>query len=52
MMIDGTATATRVRAYHVTDGDITQLARTFTAPRPRRRTDTDATGQNNTGDQR
>lgn len=52
MMIDGTATATRVRAYHVTDADITQLARTFTAPRPRRRTDTDATGQNNTGDQR
>jgi DNA segregation ATPase FtsK/SpoIIIE, S-DNA-T family len=52
MMIDGTATPTRVRAYHVTDADITRLARTFKAPRPRRRTDMDATGQNNTGDQR
>jgi S-DNA-T family DNA segregation ATPase FtsK/SpoIIIE len=40
VMIDGTATPMRVRAFHVTDADITQLARTFRAPRPRRRTNT------------
>lgn len=51
VMIDGTAAPTRVRAYHVTDADITFLASTFTAPRSRRRTDTDATVRNGAGDQ-
>jgi DNA segregation ATPase FtsK/SpoIIIE, S-DNA-T family len=48
VMVDGTAEPTRVRAFHVTDTDIAQLARTFGAPRPRR------TGQDSTssaGDQ-
>ena len=35
VMIDGTAHPVRVRAFHVTDRDITALARTFPAPRPR-----------------
>jgi len=35
MMIDGTADPVRVRAFQVTDRDITALARTFPAPRPR-----------------
>ena len=35
MMIDGTAHPIRVRAFHVTDRDITALAGTFPAPRPR-----------------
>ncbi|EFG78270.1 hypothetical protein HMPREF0591_1823, partial [Mycobacterium parascrofulaceum ATCC BAA-614] len=35
VVIDGTAHPTRVRAFHVTDHDITALARTFPAPRPR-----------------
>ncbi|KZS60501.1 FtsK/SpoIIIE domain-containing protein [Mycobacterium pseudokansasii] len=34
VMIDGTADPVRVRAFHVTDRDITALARTFRAPRP------------------
>lgn len=33
VMIDGTADPVRVRAFHVTDSDITLLARTFPAPR-------------------
>ncbi|MEY8018899.1 MULTISPECIES: FtsK/SpoIIIE domain-containing protein [Mycobacterium] len=33
VMIDGTADPIRVRAFHVTDRDITLLARTFRAPR-------------------
>lgn len=33
VMIDGTAAPTRVRAFDVTDRDITLLARTFRAPR-------------------
>jgi S-DNA-T family DNA segregation ATPase FtsK/SpoIIIE len=33
VMIDGTAEPIRVRAFHVTDRDITLLARTFRAPR-------------------
>ncbi len=33
VMIDGTAEPVRVRAFHVTDRDITVLARTFRAPR-------------------
>jgi DNA segregation ATPase FtsK/SpoIIIE, S-DNA-T family len=32
VMIDGTAEPQRVRAFHVTDGDITTLTRTFTPP--------------------
>lgn len=35
VMIDGTADPIRVRAFHVTDRDITVLARTFPAPDPR-----------------
>ena len=35
VMIDGTADPVRVRAFHVTDRDITALARTFPAPRSR-----------------
>jgi S-DNA-T family DNA segregation ATPase FtsK/SpoIIIE len=35
MMIDGTTDPIRVRAFHVTDRDITTLAQTFPAPRPR-----------------
>ena len=35
VMIDGTADPVRVRAFHVTDRDITALARTFPAPRAR-----------------
>ncbi|KEF99085.1 MULTISPECIES: FtsK/SpoIIIE domain-containing protein [Mycobacterium] len=35
VMIDGTADPMRVRAFHVSDRDITALARTFPAPRPR-----------------
>lgn len=35
VMIDGTADPIRVRAFHVTDRDITALARTFPAPRRR-----------------
>lgn len=34
MMIDGTADPVRVRAFHVTDHDITTLAARFRAPRP------------------
>ncbi|KAA1430550.1 FtsK/SpoIIIE domain-containing protein [Mycolicibacter arupensis] len=34
VMVDGTAEPVRVRAFHVTDRDITALARTFRAPRP------------------
>lgn len=34
VMIDGTTEPVRVRAFHVTDRDITVLARTFRAPRP------------------
>ncbi|WP_057003420.1 FtsK/SpoIIIE domain-containing protein [Mycobacterium kyorinense] len=34
VMIDGTADPVRVRAFHVTDRDITALARTFRASRP------------------
>lgn len=34
VMIDGIAEPVRVRAFHVTDRDITALARTFRAPRP------------------
>lgn len=33
VMIDGTTDPVRVRAFHVTDRDITALARTFRAPR-------------------
>ncbi len=32
VMIDGTAQPQRVRAFHVTDGDITTLTRAFTPP--------------------
>ncbi|MGO8965540.1 FtsK/SpoIIIE domain-containing protein [Mycobacterium sp.] len=35
VMIDGTAHPIRTRAFHVTDRDITALAQTFPAPRPR-----------------
>jgi len=35
VMVDGTAQPVRVRAFHVIDCDITVLARTFPAPRPR-----------------
>ncbi|WP_407689542.1 FtsK/SpoIIIE domain-containing protein [Mycobacterium sp. HUMS_1102779] len=35
VMIDGTTDPIRVRAFHVTDRDITALARTFPAPRTR-----------------
>lgn len=42
VMIDGTADPMRVRAFHVTDRDITVLARTFPAPRPH----TPGSGQN------
>ncbi|SHW50963.1 DNA segregation ATPase FtsK/SpoIIIE-like protein [Mycobacteroides abscessus subsp. abscessus] len=34
VMTDGTATPTRIRAFHVTDRDISTLARTFRAPHP------------------
>ncbi|BDB43626.1 hypothetical protein IWGMT90018_40720 [Mycobacterium kiyosense] len=34
VMIDGTADPARVRAFHVTDRDISVLARTFRVPRP------------------
>ncbi|GLD42916.1 hypothetical cell division FtsK/SpoIIIE protein [Mycobacterium kiyosense] len=44
VMIDGTADPIRVRAFHVTDHDISSLARTFPAPRPR----TPGTAQNTT----
>lgn len=36
VMIDGTATPARVRAFWVTDYDIAYLVRTFPAPRPRK----------------
>lgn len=45
VMIDGTATPTRVRAFHVTDSDISYLVRIFPATRPRKRTG----GQGGTG---
>lgn len=35
VLVDGTAQPVRVRAFYVTDDDITHLARTFGAPRPR-----------------
>lgn len=38
MMIDGTAHPVRVRAFHVTDHDITTLAARFRAPRAATRT--------------
>ncbi|ASQ84642.1 cell division protein FtsK [Mycobacterium intracellulare subsp. chimaera] len=47
VMIDGTADPMRVRAFHVTDRDITTLARTFRAPRP----GLPGTGANTTGEQ-
>ncbi|WP_100524121.1 FtsK/SpoIIIE domain-containing protein [Mycobacteroides abscessus] len=36
VMIDGTATPMRIRAFMVTDADIAHLVRTFPAPRPRK----------------
>lgn len=51
VMTDGTAHPTRVRAYHVTDADITALARTFQAPQRRTRStdhDTGSAGQDGT----
>ncbi|SIJ23197.1 cell division protein FtsK [Mycobacteroides abscessus subsp. abscessus] len=39
VMIDGTATPQRVRAFWVTDTDIAYLVRMFPAPRPRKHTD-------------
>lgn len=45
VMIDGTATPTRVRAFHVTDNGIAYLVRIFPAPRRRKRTG----GQGGTG---
>lgn len=45
VMIDSTATPTRVRAFHVTDPDIAVLARGFRAPRRQRPT---STGQDST----
>jgi S-DNA-T family DNA segregation ATPase FtsK/SpoIIIE len=44
MMIDGTAQPVRVRAFHVTDRDITTLARTFRCPRPPRSGDSQDRG--------
>lgn len=41
VMIDGTATPTRVRAFYVTDNDIAYLASIFPAPRPHRRSSSD-----------
>ena len=40
VMIDGTAEPQRVRAFHVTDGDITTLTRAFTPPGAARKRDT------------
>lgn len=37
VMIDGTATPMRIRAFHVTDADIAQLVGTFPAPQPPKR---------------
>lgn len=39
VMIDGTATPQRVRAFWVTDNDIAYLVRMFPAPRPHKHTD-------------
>ncbi|GLV09202.1 MULTISPECIES: FtsK/SpoIIIE domain-containing protein [Mycobacterium] len=53
MMIDGTADPIRVRAFHVSDRDITVLARAFPAPRPRTRGNAgDATPGTDNGDHR
>ncbi|WP_100495298.1 FtsK/SpoIIIE domain-containing protein [Mycobacteroides abscessus] len=41
VMIDGTAQPTRVRAFHVTDADISYLVRVFPASRPRKRSSRD-----------
>ncbi|WP_100525559.1 FtsK/SpoIIIE domain-containing protein [Mycobacteroides abscessus] len=41
VMIDGTATPTRVRAFHVTDSDISYLVRIFPVTRPRKRSSRD-----------
>lgn len=43
MMIDGTATPTRARAFYVTDADISYLVRIFPVPRPRKRSGDDST---------
>lgn len=45
VMIDGTAQATRVRAFHVTDADIAHLVHHFPALRPRKHAD----GRNGVG---
>ncbi|SLF00628.1 cell division protein FtsK [Mycobacteroides abscessus subsp. massiliense] len=45
VMIDGTTQPTRVRAFHVTDADISYLVRIFSAPHPRKRPG----GQDGTG---
>lgn len=52
VMIDGTATPTRVRAFHVTDADIAYLVRTFPAPRSRKRPGRQGGTQSPTGEQK
>lgn len=52
VMIDGTATPTRVRAFHVTDADIAYLVRTFPAPRPRKRPGRHDGAESPTGEQK
>lgn len=52
VMIDGTATPTRVRAFMVTDNDITYLVHTFPAPRPRKRTSGQSGTESAAGEQK
>lgn len=51
VMIDGTATPMRVRAFYVTDDDIAHLAQTFAAPRPPHRANDHNGTEHNAGDQ-
>lgn len=52
VMIDGTATPMRVRAFMVTDADIDYLVHTFGAPRPRKGADRQDGTEHAAGDQK
>ncbi|SIK18187.1 FtsK/SpoIIIE domain-containing protein [Mycobacteroides abscessus] len=52
VMIDGTATPTRVRAFYVTDADISYLVRIFPAPQPRKKPGGQEGSENTAGEQK
>ncbi|WP_457062223.1 FtsK/SpoIIIE domain-containing protein [Mycobacteroides abscessus] len=52
VMIDGTATPMRVRAFMVTDADIAHLVQVFRAPRPRNRASDRGGAEHTAGEQK